>query len=118
MDENEFFRNATLRICGNLEIEKALHSCLLYMQKVMPLDIMFLKENMIVQRVDNTDPRDAKVQWNCKDCDTVIEVNGGFCKKNEVELGDRVVYSAVSETDIYEVDQENVSAMTAFADLI
>lgn len=29
MDENDFFREATLRICGNLEIEKALTQCLL-----------------------------------------------------------------------------------------
>jgi transcriptional regulator with GAF, ATPase, and Fis domain len=43
MDKNDFFRQATLRICGNLEIEKALQSCLLLMQKVLPLDILFLE---------------------------------------------------------------------------
>ena len=43
MNENEFFRQATLRICGNLEIEKALQSCLLLMQNVVPVDIIFLE---------------------------------------------------------------------------
>ncbi|MCP5108217.1 MAG: sigma-54-dependent Fis family transcriptional regulator, partial [bacterium] len=43
MDENEFFHQATLRICENLEIEKALGSCLLFLQKAMPVDRMFLQ---------------------------------------------------------------------------
>ncbi len=43
MNENEFFRQATLKICGNLEIEKALQSCLQFLQNVMPLDIMVLE---------------------------------------------------------------------------
>ncbi|WPD23418.1 MAG: sigma 54-interacting transcriptional regulator [Candidatus Electrothrix scaldis] len=43
MDENEFFREATLRICGNLEIEKALFSALKYMRQVMPVDHMFFQ---------------------------------------------------------------------------
>ena len=43
MDKNEFFRNATLRICGNLAIEKALFACLKYLKEVMPVDIMVLE---------------------------------------------------------------------------
>jgi len=43
MDKNEFFREATLRICGDLEIEEALKSCLLFLQKVLPVDTMFLE---------------------------------------------------------------------------
>jgi transcriptional regulator with GAF, ATPase, and Fis domain len=37
MDENEFFREATLRICGNLEIENAMHSLLLYLKDLIPV---------------------------------------------------------------------------------
>ena len=40
VDENEFFRGATLRICGSLEIEKALWQCLLYVRQFMPADRM------------------------------------------------------------------------------
>jgi transcriptional regulator with GAF, ATPase, and Fis domain len=43
MDENEFFRQAALRICENLEIEKSLGSCLLFLREVMPVDRMFLQ---------------------------------------------------------------------------
>jgi len=42
MDENEFFREATLRICGNLEIEVALWECLKYLKSVIPVDSMNL----------------------------------------------------------------------------
>ena len=43
INDNDFFREATLRICGSLEIEKALHSCLQFLQKSMPLDRVFLQ---------------------------------------------------------------------------
>jgi len=43
MDENEFFREGTISICGNLEIEKALFSCLQVLQKVLPVDRMYLQ---------------------------------------------------------------------------
>jgi len=39
-DENNFFRNATLRICSTLEIDKALHSFLLYVRSYIPADFM------------------------------------------------------------------------------
>jgi transcriptional regulator with GAF, ATPase, and Fis domain len=42
VDENEFFRQVTLRICGSLNIEKALESCLFYMQRFIPLTEMIL----------------------------------------------------------------------------
>ncbi|MCP4693457.1 MAG: GAF domain-containing protein, partial [Desulfobacterales bacterium] len=40
IDENDFFRGATLRICGSLEIEQALHQLLLYIRRFMPADGM------------------------------------------------------------------------------
>jgi formate hydrogenlyase transcriptional activator len=36
--ENDFFKTATLRICGTLEIEVALWHCLIYLRDVMPAD--------------------------------------------------------------------------------
>jgi|APSaa5957512576_1039674.scaffolds.fasta_scaffold00480_13 transcriptional regulator with GAF, ATPase, and Fis domain len=42
MNENEFFREATLRICGNLEIETSLFECLKYLKTVIPADSMNL----------------------------------------------------------------------------
>ena len=43
MDKNEFFREATVRICGNLEIQQALFSTLEYIRRTIPIDIMFLQ---------------------------------------------------------------------------
>jgi len=40
IDENIFFREATLRICGNLEISEALRDCLLYIRDYIPADFM------------------------------------------------------------------------------
>ena len=37
MDKNDFYRQATVRICGNLEIENALHSLLLYLKDFIPV---------------------------------------------------------------------------------
>ncbi len=36
IDESEFFRNATLRICGSLEIESAMQRCLRYLARFLP----------------------------------------------------------------------------------
>ncbi len=43
MVTSEFFREATLRICGDLDIEVALQSTLLYLQDFIPLDRVFLQ---------------------------------------------------------------------------
>lgn len=40
---DDFFRQATLLICGNLEIDKALQSALKFLKHVMPLDRVFLE---------------------------------------------------------------------------
>ena len=43
VDEKEFFREATLHICGNLDIEKAMVQLLRYLQKFMPADRLILE---------------------------------------------------------------------------
>lgn len=42
VDEKTFFKEATLRICGSLEIEKALWNCLLYIRDIIPASRMGL----------------------------------------------------------------------------
>ncbi len=46
IDENLFFKEATLKICGTLDIEKALWDCFCYVRRFMPGDVMRL---LIVQ---------------------------------------------------------------------
>jgi transcriptional regulator with GAF, ATPase, and Fis domain len=48
LDDNDFFREATMRICGSLEIEKALGSCLEFLRESLPLD------RIILQRFDDS----------------------------------------------------------------
>jgi transcriptional regulator with GAF, ATPase, and Fis domain len=43
MNENDFYRQATLRICGNIEIEEALVSSLNFLRQEMPVDRMLLE---------------------------------------------------------------------------
>ena len=43
MNENELFREATLRICRNLEIEEALRELLLFFKEEMPVSHIFLQ---------------------------------------------------------------------------
>ncbi len=43
VDVNVFFQKATLRICGNIEVEKALLASLRFLREEMPVDRMFLQ---------------------------------------------------------------------------
>ena len=38
VDDQDFFREATLRICGSLEIEKALWHCFVYLKDHIPVE--------------------------------------------------------------------------------
>lgn len=42
IDDNVFFRQATTRICGHLEIDVALHECIIYLKKVVPVENLLL----------------------------------------------------------------------------
>ena len=44
IDENEFFRNITLKICGNLEIEEGLHDCIKYLSQHLPAEYIYLEK--------------------------------------------------------------------------
>ena len=43
MDRNEFFREAALRICGNLEIEEAMQTLIQFLGSSMPVTKIFLQ---------------------------------------------------------------------------
>lgn len=43
MDENEFFRHASLRVCGHLDIAEAMRSTLDYFQGILPADRLYLQ---------------------------------------------------------------------------
>ncbi len=45
IDENEFFREATLRLTGSLRIEEGLHACFGYLAEHLPADVLYLQRN-------------------------------------------------------------------------
>jgi len=45
IDENEFFRNATLRICGHLEIERGLQACFRFISQHLPAHRIYLEKH-------------------------------------------------------------------------
>ncbi|MCX7965464.1 MAG: sigma-54 dependent transcriptional regulator [Syntrophorhabdaceae bacterium] len=42
IDENQFYREVTMRICGSLEIDKALYQCFLYIKDIIPADELIM----------------------------------------------------------------------------
>jgi transcriptional regulator with GAF, ATPase, and Fis domain len=44
VNENDFFRNVTLKLCGHLEIEEGLHACINYLSKHMPANYIYLEK--------------------------------------------------------------------------
>ena len=56
-----------------------------------PIDIIFLKDNKIKKISHNVPPGDCGI-YACVDSDSVIEVNGGLCKKLSIKEGGSVSY--------------------------
>lgn len=71
-----------------------------------PLDIIFFEDEYVVDIVENTKVGSSE-SWSCECCSSVIEVNGGFVKANSIEIGDRVLFCAVSERDLEEIKVED-----------
>jgi transcriptional regulator with GAF, ATPase, and Fis domain len=44
VDDNAFFREVTLRLCGSLEIEQGLAACLEYLREHLPADALYLEQ--------------------------------------------------------------------------
>ena len=59
VDENEFFKEVTLRICGSLDLDKALWHCFIYVSEVIPADEISLTiydlEMGVLERVVTAD---------------------------------------------------------------
>jgi len=66
INETEFFKEFTLRICGSLEIEKALWQCFLYARNFMPLDelalVVYDSDMGTLEIVATADPSGGRVR--------------------------------------------------------
>lgn len=70
-----------------------------------PLDLIFIKDDKVCQIQENTRVGSKDI-WKCSSCTGLIEVNGGFCEKFNVKVGDRVALFSVCENDLIEVEEE------------
>jgi uncharacterized membrane protein (UPF0127 family) len=71
-----------------------------------PLDLIFLKDDCVL-RIESNTKVGSNDQWYCNECCGVIEVSGGFCTDNDIEIGDRIAMCAVSEQDLKDTEEEN-----------
>jgi uncharacterized membrane protein (UPF0127 family) len=71
-----------------------------------PLDVIFMRDDEIVH-IEADTRVGSKDRWSCKACTAVIETNAGFCFEKDVNVGDRVALSAVSQYDVEAVAEEN-----------
>ncbi len=64
VDEKDFFREATLRLCSSLDLERALHQCLLYVRRFMPAGQMgfqvYHPDSGVVEMVAHATPRSGR----------------------------------------------------------
>jgi transcriptional regulator with GAF, ATPase, and Fis domain len=64
VDEKDFFREATLRLCSSLDLERALHQCLLYVRRFMPAGQMgfqvYHPDTGVVEMVAHATPRSGR----------------------------------------------------------
>lgn len=70
-----------------------------------PLDIIFVRNDQVVKIQANTQPGTDE-RWSCKSCDGVIEVRGGFCKSNNVGLGDFISMIGLTAKDLNDFENQ------------
>lgn len=75
------------------------------------LDIVFLRDSHVV-RVQADTQVGSSDKWCCADCDGVIEVNARYCAQHGIQEDDRILLSAVSDTDLAEMEQQRVADAT------
>jgi transcriptional regulator with GAF, ATPase, and Fis domain len=105
IDEKDFFRQVTLRICSSLEIEKALWQCLLYIRDFLPASQMSLhiyhRDVGIVETVANATIKGFRAMaLNSQLSDDTrknIEKQGLMRVRAIPRLGDDPVCSPVAE---------------------
>lgn len=56
----------------------------------IPLDILFIKEDTIVDIRENTTPLSLTKIKSSKPYTIAIEVNAGYCKRNNIKIGDKI----------------------------
>ena len=57
----------------------------------LPLDMIFVAQNMTINDINyNATPESETVFTSSSPCMYVVEVNGGYCKTNDIVVGDKI----------------------------
>ncbi len=115
MNENEFFRQATLRICGSLDIKTAMHLCLGYIETCMPVSWMslYLYDNGILSNLARVSrkgsiPSLASVALPPK---AVNQIEYEFSQWQEVKIVNSPEHDAVSRTVFQQTGKADISLL-------
>lgn len=57
---------------------------------LIPIDIIFLKDKEIVNIYSECQPCEDECERYTEICDMVLEVEAGFCERNQLEPGDKL----------------------------
>jgi transcriptional regulator with GAF, ATPase, and Fis domain len=98
IDDNDFFREATMRICGSLEIEKALGSCLQFLQKSIPMDRIILQRFGENQDAMRTIAIATATEWLAVDHLTPLSEEARNCAHEEMTESYGVYISETPDT--------------------
>ncbi len=72
------------------------------------LDVIFLRDYKVA-KVESSTIVGSDTKWTCDKCDGVIEVHGGFCSRNSIEIGDALALMACSSEDLGAYQQEKAA---------
>lgn len=117
VDENEFFRQATIHICSSLDIKKAMQRCLLYIAQFMPVSWMSLylyeQETGYISNLATVSRRGSMTPLPpvALPKDAILQLEDEFSKWREVKIVDSPEHDAVSRTVYQQTGKENISLL-------
>ena len=117
MDENEFFRHATLHICSSLNIEKAMQRCLLFIETYMPVSWMSLyiyeEEAGMISNLATASRRGSVPPLPAISLpkEAIAQIEDEFAKWQEVKIVSSPEHDAVSKTVYQQTGKANISLL-------
>lgn len=55
----------------------------------IPLDVLFIKDDTVVDIISNTEPLCKKKLSTLKNHNIILEVNSNYCKNHNIKIGDK-----------------------------
>ncbi|BBO90142.1 sigma 54-interacting transcriptional regulator [Desulfosarcina ovata] len=117
VDENEFFRQATIHICSSLNIEKAMQRCLRFIETHMPVSWMSLylyeQETGMISNLATVSRRGSvpRLPSIALPKDAITQIEEEFAQWQEVKIVSSPEHDAVSKTVYQQTGKANISLL-------